>query len=60
LARKELTELLDSTGFGNHPEVIRAFFRAGKQISEGKFIASGSRTRRPVASSDHAKPCTPA
>lgn len=37
----ELQKLLDDTGLGNHPEVIRAFFRAGKAISEDKFV-SGS------------------
>jgi len=26
------------TGLGNHPEVIRAFYKAGKAISEDRFI----------------------
>ena len=29
------------TGLGNHPEVIRAFFNAGKAISEDKFVPGG-------------------
>jgi len=33
----ELREALDSTGMGNHPEVIRAFYRIGKQLGEGSF-----------------------
>jgi hypothetical protein len=33
-----LTKLLNETGLGNHPEVIRAFYRAGKAISEDKFV----------------------
>jgi hypothetical protein len=33
-----LTNLLNETGLGNHPEVIRAFYRAGKAISEDKFV----------------------
>ncbi|HEV2133795.1 MAG TPA: hypothetical protein VGR47_05985 [Terracidiphilus sp.] len=34
----ELRALLDETGLGNHPEVIRFFYRAGKAISEDKFV----------------------
>ena len=34
----ELTQLLDSTGLGNHPEVIRAFMRAGQKISSGPVV----------------------
>lgn len=34
----ELKELLNSTGLGNNPEVIRAFFKAGKAISEDGFV----------------------
>ena len=37
-ATPELCKLLDETGLGNHPEVIRMFFRAGKAISEDKFV----------------------
>lgn len=35
----ELKTLLERSGLGNHPELVRAFFNAGKAISEGKFIA---------------------
>lgn len=38
----ELTKLLNDTGLGNHPEVIRVFYRTGKAISEDRFTASGS------------------
>lgn len=34
----ELRTLLNESGLGNHPELIRAFFRAGKAISEDKFV----------------------
>ena len=37
----ELTKMLDETGMGNHPEIIRAFFRAGLKISSGTFVPSG-------------------
>lgn len=35
----ELSTLLKESGLGNHPEIIRAFYRAGKAISEdGSFV----------------------
>lgn len=34
-----LRTLLEETGLGNHPEVIRFMYRAGKAISEDKFVA---------------------
>lgn len=34
----ELKTLLNESGLGNHPEVIRAFYRAGKAISEDRFV----------------------
>lgn len=36
-----LRTLLEETGLGNHPEVIRMLYRAGKAISEDSFV-SGS------------------
>jgi hypothetical protein len=36
-----LSKLLADTGLGNHPEIIRAFYRAGKQISSGAFVPAG-------------------
>ncbi len=47
----ELTALLNESGLGNHPEIIRAFYRAGKAISEDGFIAGKSKP----AESDPAK-----
>lgn len=38
----ELFALLKDTGLSNHPEVIRAFYRAGKAISEDRFVAGKS------------------
>ena len=40
----ELRTLLNESGMGNHPEVIRAFYRAGKAISEDKFIGGKATT----------------
>lgn len=39
LATPELRTLLEESGLGNHPEVIRVFYRAGKAISEDRFVA---------------------
>jgi len=40
----ELTQLLGETKLGNHPEVIRAFYRVGKAISEDRLIPGTTRT----------------
>lgn len=37
-ATPELRTLLDESGLGNHPEVIRMFYRTGKAISEDRFV----------------------
>lgn len=37
-----LAKLLNDTGLGNHPEVIRAFYRAGKAISEDRHVSGGA------------------
>lgn len=34
----ELKSLLDDSGLGNHPEVIRFFYKAGKAISEDSYV----------------------
>lgn len=41
----ELVNLLNETGFGNHPELIRAFYRAGKAISEDVVVPSGTNVK---------------
>lgn len=39
----EFKEILDKTGFGNHPEVIRTFYKVGLAISEdGKVVKGGA------------------
>lgn len=50
----ELRDVLNMTGMGNHPEVIRAFYRVGKAISEDGFVKGA-----PAASSDPAKKLFP-
>lgn len=48
----ELRTLLNQSGLGNHPEVIRFMYRAGKAISEDGFVP-GSRSS--AAEADPAK-----
>lgn len=52
----ELKALLEQTGMGNHPEIIRAFFRAGKSISEDTFVAGGTASN---GTRDHASALYP-
>ena len=37
----ELRALLNQSGMGDHPEVIRAFYKIGLAISEDKFVQGG-------------------
>lgn len=37
----ELRTLLNDTGLGNHPEIIRAFYKAGQKISSANFVPGG-------------------
>ena len=39
LGPPELKELLNGTGLGNHPAVVRWAFAVGKALSEDKFVA---------------------
>lgn len=48
----ELRTLLNDSGLGNHPEVVRTFLRVGKAISEDGRIVTGSKAAAP---SDPAK-----
>lgn len=44
-----LKDLLQKSGLGNHPEIIRAFYRAGKNISEDRFVGSAAGDANPQA-----------
>ncbi|KAA3649391.1 MAG: protease [Proteobacteria bacterium] len=35
----ELRDLLEQSGLGNHPEIIRVLYRAGKAISEDRVVS---------------------
>jgi hypothetical protein len=43
-ATPEFRAFLDQTGMGNHPEMIKAFHRIGKSISEDGFVPGGKNT----------------
>lgn len=43
----ELRTLLNESGLGNHPEVIRLFVRVGKAISEDRVVTGGSGVQAP-------------
>lgn len=50
---KELKTLLNQSGLGNHPEVVRFMVKAGKAISEDGHLVTGSaaqadRTAKPI------------
>ena len=47
-ASPELRGLLNESGLGNHPEVIRMFYRAGKAISEDGFVAGKPASGKPA------------
>jgi hypothetical protein len=40
-ATPELTKMLNDTGFGSHPEVVRVFTRIGRQMSEDTILSGG-------------------
>lgn len=44
----ELAELLKTSGLGEHPEIIRAFLRVGKAISEDGRFVTGSKGNPPA------------
>lgn len=47
----KLKELLDSTGYGNHPTLVRAFVKIGKQLAPDTFVGG---KREPAANSEDA------
>lgn len=56
----ELTAMLDRTGLGYHPEVIRAFYRVGQAISQDGFVpgrrGSGTPTPQSMYSASNMNP----
>lgn len=52
-----LKDLLNQTGLGNHPEVVKAFYKAGKAISEDGFVRGAPKA--PATENDLAKSLFP-
>lgn len=52
LATPGLVQLLDKTGLGNHPDVVRAFYQAGRLIAEDSLV-SGRAAPGPVGRTAH-------
>jgi hypothetical protein len=44
----ELTELLNETGLGDHPQVIKFFHKVGSALKEDGMVTGGSSTSAPV------------
>lgn len=56
----ELRTLLNESGLGNHPEMIRVLYRAGKAISEDRFVGAGRGGKvAPKSNSDYASALYP-
>lgn len=47
-ATPQLRQLLNESGLGNHPEIVRAFVRVGKAISEDGRVVTGSKSGIPA------------
>lgn len=43
LGSPQLLQLLDKSGLGNHPDLVRAFFRAGRMIAEDAVLPGGTK-----------------
>ena len=43
----ELKEVLNSSGLGNHPEVVRMLLKIGRQISEDSIVGKGQGANAP-------------
>ncbi len=44
---KEFKEAIETTGMGNHPELIRFLYKVGKAISEDKIMTGGNSNTGP-------------
>lgn len=54
-ATPELTKMLNDSGLGNHPEVVRFFYKVGKAMSEDKFVKAGNASAGTAANPDAAR-----
>jgi hypothetical protein len=42
---QELKDLLQSTGFGNHPAIVKAFYNIGKSVSNDTLVVSNGSSK---------------
>ena len=49
--QNELKEVLNISGIGNHPKVVKMMIAAGKALSEDKFV-DGNKTNTPMSTAD--------
>lgn len=52
LGGPDLVKVLDVTGLGNHPAVIKAFAKFGRMLSEDKFVAGDGGKGAPRSQED--------
>jgi hypothetical protein len=48
LGTPELKELLNESGYGNHPEVVRFFSRLGRKMQDDKLVISNAQNAEPA------------
>lgn len=46
-ADPELKKVLDETGLGNHPLLVKAFWKVGKALGDDKFVTPGATPSKP-------------
>ncbi len=49
---EKLLKVLEETGFGNHPEIVRVFSTIGKNIADDKFVKGNSQLPAPQSTKD--------
>lgn len=54
-ASRELKEMMDATGLGSHPEVLRLFYRVGLAVSQDKVV-SGKASAAPRSQAERIYP----
>jgi hypothetical protein len=49
---QELKDLLQSTGFGNHPAIVKAFYNIGKSVSNDTLVVSNGASKEAKSTAD--------
>lgn len=48
----DFKKFINETGLGNHPEVIRFFYRAGKELTQDTFVGGHAEAKTPTGPRD--------